>query len=60
LSWTVLGTAESPVAWDLPCPYSLVEDILMVLRKIGVVRTMGRVNVRSLSAAEDMMRGWIL
>lgn len=43
------------MAWDLPCPYSFVEDILIVLRKIGVVRTMGRVRVRSLSAVEDMM-----
>lgn len=48
------------MAWDLPCPYSLVEDILMVLRKMGVVRTMGRVKVRNLSAVEDMMSGWIL
>lgn len=54
-SWTLPGTAESPWAWDLPCPYSLVEDILMVLRKIGVDRTIGRAKVRSLSDA-DMLK----
>lgn len=43
------------MAWDLPCPYSFVDDILIVLLKIGVTRTMGRVKVRSLSAAEDMV-----
>ena len=51
----MLGTADWPVAWDLPCPYSFVDDILIVLLKIGVTRTMGRVKVRSLSAAEDMV-----
>jgi hypothetical protein len=54
-SWTFPGTAESPVAWDLPCPYSLVEDILMLLRKTGVVRTVARVKVRNLSAVDMMM-----
>jgi hypothetical protein len=51
----LLGTADWPVAWDLPCPYSFVDDILIVFLKTGVTRTMGRVKVRSLSAAEDMM-----
>ncbi len=58
-SWTFPGTAESPVAWDLPCPYSFVEDILMVLRKIGVVLMMGRVRLRILRAVEDMVDGWM-
>jgi hypothetical protein len=43
------------VAWDLPCPYSFVDDILIVFLKTGVTRTIGRVKVRSLSAAEDMV-----
>lgn len=43
------------MAWDLPCPYSFVDDILIVLLKTGVTRTMGRVKVRSLSTAEDMV-----
>lgn len=61
-SWTLLGTADSPVAWDLPCPYSLVEDILTeVCLKIGDCCWMrGREIVRSLRVKDMVSFGWYL
>jgi hypothetical protein len=55
--WTLSGTADSPVAWDLPWPYSLEEDILIeVCLKMVVCWVRGREMLRSLRA-KGMMDG---
>lgn len=47
-SWTLWGTALCPVAWEAPCPCSLVEDILIeVCLKMGDDLVNGREMVRS-------------